>query len=304
MTTIEKPAGLDDAMDGIGLAAGAANIIMQLSWPGVGYGVYESRVESGRLFDHPYKRSRTTLSYLAVAAKGTDDEKRLFRNGVNKAHAQVRSTGASPVEYNAFDPELQLWVAACIYRGFEDVHRALYGPIPAHAIDYFYQRGATFGTTLQVKPDMWPADRELFEEYWNDSLAKVRIDDVIREHLLSIARMEFLPKPVSLVAGPINMFFTAGSCRNGSATRCCCRGHPATNADSTASCAQSARSTSNFRLRSAKRRTDYSWPTCGGGSRPDARWCSGVRWRSESLLKFAPAWAGAGENRQKPSVPM
>jgi uncharacterized protein (DUF2236 family) len=210
MTTIEKPAGLDDAMDGIGLAAGAANIIMQLSWPGVGYGVYESRVESGRLFDHPYKRSRTTLSYLAVAAKGTDDEKRLFRNGVNKAHAQVRSTGASPVEYNAFDPELQLWVAACIYRGFEDVHRALYGPIPAHAIDYFYQRGATFGTTLQVKPDMWPADRELFEEYWNDSLAKVRIDDVIREHLLSIARMEFLPKPVSLVAGPINMFFTAG----------------------------------------------------------------------------------------------
>lgn len=123
MTILEKPAGLDDTMDGLGLAAGAANIIMQLSWPQVGYGVFESRVESGRLFDHPLKRTRTTLTYLAVAARGTDDEKRLFRDGVNKAHAQVRSTAASPVKYNAFDHELQLWVAACIYRGFEDVPR-------------------------------------------------------------------------------------------------------------------------------------------------------------------------------------
>jgi uncharacterized protein (DUF2236 family) len=210
MTTIDKPAGLDDTMDGLGLAAGAANIIMQLSWPGVGYGVFESRVESGRLFDHPIKRARTTLTYLAVAAVGTDEEKKLFRNGVNKAHAQVRSTEASPVKYNAFDPALQLWVASCIYRGFEDVHRALYGPIPDHAIEYFYQRGSTFGTTLQVPRDMWPADRKAFEEYWNEGLEKVRIDDVIREHLLSIAKIEFLPRPVSRVFGPVNLFFTAG----------------------------------------------------------------------------------------------
>ncbi|WP_231611541.1 oxygenase MpaB family protein, partial [Rhodococcus sp. CX] len=94
-------------MDGIGLAAGAANIIMQLSWPGVGYGVFESRVESGRLFDHPFKRTRTTLGYLAVAARGTEEERKLFRDAVNRSHRQVRSTAESPVKYNAFDPELQ-----------------------------------------------------------------------------------------------------------------------------------------------------------------------------------------------------
>ncbi|MBS9375352.1 oxygenase MpaB family protein [Rhodococcus sp. B50] len=209
-TTVDKPAGLDDTMDGLGLAAGAANIIMQLSWPGVGYGVYESRVESGRLFDHPIKRTRTTLTYLAVAARGTDDEKRLFRRGVNKAHAQVRSTESSPVEYNAMDPELQLWVASCIYRGFEDVHRALYGPIPDDAIEYFYQNGATFGTTLQVPQHMWPKDRAAFEQYWEDNLHKVKIDDTIREHLLSIARIEFLPQPVPALFGKLNLFFTAG----------------------------------------------------------------------------------------------
>ncbi len=210
MTTTEKPAGLDDTMDGLGLVAGAANIIMQLSWPGVGYGVFESRVESGRLFDHPFKRTRTTLGYLAVAARGTDDERKLFRQAVNRSHRQVRSTEDSPVEYNAFDPELQLWVASCIYRGFEDVHRALYGPIPDEYIDYFYRNGARFGTTLQVEPDMWPADREAFEEYWVESLKKVHIDDRIREHLLSITKLEFMPGPTALLFGRINLFFTAG----------------------------------------------------------------------------------------------
>lgn len=210
MTTLEKPAGLDDTMDGLGLAAGAANIIMQLSWPAVGYGVFESRVESGRLFDHPVKRTRTTLTYLAVAACGTDEEKELFRDGVNKAHAQVRSTGASPVKYNAFDHELQLWVAACIYRGFEDVRRSLYGPVDEDAVDYFYQRGAAFGTTLQVPPSKWPKDRDAFEQYWKEGLENVRIDPVIREHLLSIARIEFLPQPIPFLFGRLNLFFTAG----------------------------------------------------------------------------------------------
>jgi len=43
-------------MLGVGLLAGAANVIMQLARPGVGYGVLESRVESGRIDRHPIKR--------------------------------------------------------------------------------------------------------------------------------------------------------------------------------------------------------------------------------------------------------
>ncbi|MFZ2172529.1 MAG: oxygenase MpaB family protein [Rhodococcus sp. (in: high G+C Gram-positive bacteria)] len=209
-TSFEVPDRLDQAMDGAGLVAGAANIIMQLAHPGVGYGVYESKVESGQLFRHPIKRSRTTLTYLVVAARGTDEEKALFRKGVNRAHAKVRSTPDSPVQYNAFDPELQLWVAACIYRGFEDVTRALHGELSPEASEYFYKEGATFGTTLQVPEDMWPADREAFEEYWNNALEKVSIDDTIREHVLSIARLEFVHPIISRLVGPMNLFFTRG----------------------------------------------------------------------------------------------
>ncbi|HEY3996054.1 MAG TPA: hypothetical protein VGM40_08840, partial [Mycobacterium sp.] len=41
--------GIDEAMMGVTLLAGPANVIMQLARPGVGYGVMESRVDSGRV---------------------------------------------------------------------------------------------------------------------------------------------------------------------------------------------------------------------------------------------------------------
>ena len=55
---------------GVALLAGPANVIVQLARPGVGYGVMESRVESGRVGLHPIKRARTTFTYLAVATGG------------------------------------------------------------------------------------------------------------------------------------------------------------------------------------------------------------------------------------------
>ncbi|PWD41291.1 hypothetical protein ACN93_19975 [Gordonia paraffinivorans] len=184
---------------GIGVIAGAANVIMQLSHPAVGYGVYESRVDSGNLFKHPLKRGRTTLSYLAVAGLGSAKDRKAYRKAVGKAHAKVRSTADSPVKYNAFDPELQLWVAACLYRGTEDVHRIFGGM--TEVTDEFYQAGAVFGTTLQVPREAWPADRAAFEQYWNDTVEVLEIDPSIREYLLRIARAEFLGPVVTRLLG-------------------------------------------------------------------------------------------------------
>ena len=94
----------------------AANVIMQLALPGVGYGVLESPVDTGNVYKHPFKRARTTGTYLAVATIGTESDRALIRDAVDVAHRQVRSTSSSPVSYNAFDPKLQLWVASRLYR--------------------------------------------------------------------------------------------------------------------------------------------------------------------------------------------
>ncbi|MFI5608557.1 oxygenase MpaB family protein [Amycolatopsis sp. NPDC051903] len=198
---------LGKAMVGIGLMAGSANVIMQLGWPPVGYGVLESRVESGNLFKHPLKRARTTGTYLAVAAFGTDDERAAYRRAVNRSHVQVKSTADSSVAYNAFDPELQLWVAACLYKGLEDVHTAFFGGTPSEAL---YAEAVVLGTTLQVKPEMWPRDREAFADYWQRGLGAVRIDGRTRAYLRDIVDLKFLPQPFPLVFGAFHRFVTTG----------------------------------------------------------------------------------------------
>jgi uncharacterized protein (DUF2236 family) len=197
-----------DSVTGLALAAASANIIMQLSRLPIGHGVAESKVYSGRLDRHPVKRSRTTLSYVAVAMLGTDAERELMRREVNRSHRQVRSDG--PIAYNAFDRELQLWVAACLYMGTEQIYEMLWGRPNPEQLELFYRHGARFGTTLQVPEDLWPADRAAFEDYWNASLELVKTDEATRAFLFGLIDMKNLPPRLSRAAGPLNRFLTTG----------------------------------------------------------------------------------------------
>jgi uncharacterized protein (DUF2236 family) len=188
----------------------AANVIMQLAAPAIGYGVLESPVDSGNVYKHPLKRSRTTGYYLAAATVGTDADRALVRKEIDKVHAMVRSTASSPVSYNAFDPRLQLWVAACLYRYYIDQHEFLYGSLDEAAADAVYQDAKKLGTTLQVRENMWPADRVAFDAYWKSSLEDLRIDPPVREHLYGVATAAFLPTPLRQLVGPVNLFATTG----------------------------------------------------------------------------------------------
>ncbi len=171
------------------LLAGVANVIMQLANAPVGRGVVESRVESGSLLKHPVKRTRTTLSYLSVAALGNAEDRKAYREAVNSAHRQVHSTAESPVKYNAMDPKLQLWVTACLYKGWEDV-ALLYGK-PGEVTDEAYQQGAVMGTTLQVPREMWPATRADFQQYWDETVEGIEIDPEVRDYLMKLTQLRF-----------------------------------------------------------------------------------------------------------------
>ncbi|MFA1537955.1 oxygenase MpaB family protein [Actinomadura monticuli] len=197
-----------DTFSGIALAAAAANVVMQLARLPIGHGVAESKVESGRVDKHPVKRARTTLTYIAVAMLGSEDERKAMRQEVNRAHRQVRAK--EPVPYNAFDPELQLWVAACLYFGVEMIYEILYGkPTPEEAAE-LYRYGARFGTTLQMKPELWPPDRAAFEEYWQDGVRKIEMDDVTRAYLRDLTELRFLHAPVRIGLGRFHTFMTLG----------------------------------------------------------------------------------------------
>lgn len=197
-------------LDGVGLLGGAANVVLQLALLPVGYGVSESKVESGSILHRPLKRARTTFTYLSVAMLGTSDEKLAYRRAVNWAHAQVRSSETSSVKYNAFDPELQMWVAACLFYGFADTYTKFHGTPSQQTIKEFYALASPLGTTLQVRPGMWPADLDAFNAYWERGLQKLHVDEKVRAFLMQVVDLTFLGPVVSKVLGPFPRFVTTG----------------------------------------------------------------------------------------------
>ena len=199
-----------DAMDFWSFAAGPANVIMQLAWPQVGYGVVESKVDSGNLLKHPWKRARTTFQYLAVAIIGSEADRAAFREAVNDAHRQVKSEPGAAVKYNAFDRELQMWVAACLFVGLEDTYQLLRGEMTSEQSEQFYRSAWPLGTTLQVTEDQWPATRGEFDAFWVAACERVAMDDTVRRYLRDLVNLKMVNPLLGLPFRPLLKFLTAG----------------------------------------------------------------------------------------------
>ncbi|MFE5285945.1 oxygenase MpaB family protein [Nocardia sp. NPDC056611] len=206
----KRPPKLEDALDFWQFSGAAANVAMQMARPGVGHGVADSKVHSGALMVHPWKRLRTTASYLAVAILGTPEEKVAFREAVNVAHRQVKSEPGVAVRYNAFDRDLQLWVAACLYIGFEDSYQLLNGKMNPEQAEAFYSTSAPLGTTLQVTDEMWPATRAEFDEYWVRACEQVAADEKIRAFIDDLLHLRMIHWYLRVIFGGLLRFLTVG----------------------------------------------------------------------------------------------
>jgi uncharacterized protein (DUF2236 family) len=197
-------------LNGLALAPAGANVVMQLAQLPVGRGVAESRVDGGALIKHPIKRTRTTLGYIVAVLLGDDEMREYMRREVNRQHRDVHAREGDDVEYNAFDPDLQLWVAACMYRGSLDAVALVNNDPSDDLLDELYAHCARFATTLQVPAERWPEDRHAFDEYWNEALGRVLMDDVTREYLRGMVRLRFLPPVLNTWLGPLHEFIVTG----------------------------------------------------------------------------------------------
>jgi uncharacterized protein (DUF2236 family) len=160
----------DLAGEGILLAAGGRAILLQIADPSVARGVAEHSDFASR----PLDRLEGTLGYIYAVVFGTPAELARARRIVGRAHASVRSSepaaDRSAPAYSAYDPDLQLWVAATLYDSAVTMFERCFGPLPDEAADRIYREYAVLGTALQVPDGRWPADRDAFRAYWDERL--------------------------------------------------------------------------------------------------------------------------------------
>lgn len=177
-----------------GLMLGSGSAVMyQLALWGVGKGV----AEHSNTMQRPIDRLRTTLSYVYVMGLGTDEERDAIARMVNRAHVPVKGEG-----YTAFDPELQLWVAATLAETAKQMYEKIFGSIDEVTQEHLYREGQVYGNVLQVKPEMWPATRAEFDVYWERMQGEFRADPQIQRYaraLLSTKDAKWFVKPLSPV---------------------------------------------------------------------------------------------------------
>lgn len=161
----------DVSAEAILLAGGARALLLQIANPAVGHAV----AEHSDFVNRPLDRLHGTLTYLYVIGFGTPEEVRRVARNVGQAHEPVRSA-----EYDARDPELQLWVAATIVDTARRVYELVHGPLDESEAQSLLESGATVATALGVPQSAWPATLAAFAAYWDAREAELRVDDTTR----------------------------------------------------------------------------------------------------------------------------
>lgn len=215
MTTDSTPGaalGIRDlAPESVLVLAGGRAILLQLANPAVGHGVARHSDFAAR----PWDRLTGTLSYVYAVTCGTPIDRAAAVRRVSLAHRPVHSARPGSAQathepaYNAFDPQLQLWVAATLYESATRMHDLIYGPLADADAESVYRDYGVLGTALQVPVGLWPADRAAFAEYWDRAVAALGTDETTR----SVARQLLYPTtgPIWLrLAMPLARLVTTG----------------------------------------------------------------------------------------------
>lgn len=156
--------------------AGAA-VAWQLAYPGVGRGV----ARHSQTLRRPFSRLRATMSYIYAVSLGTDEDRATIARHVNRAHVPVQGE-----DYSAFDRDLQLWVAATLYRGGLEMYELFVGPVPESSREPLYQEAWAFGRTLQVADEQWPPTADAFDAWWESRQLELRVDEEVRAYLHAV----------------------------------------------------------------------------------------------------------------------
>ncbi|WP_440710584.1 oxygenase MpaB family protein [Herbiconiux sp. YIM B11900] len=128
-------------------------------------------------------------------------------SGTTRSAASGDASPSGDPQYDARDPELQLWVAATLYETAVTVYELVHGPLAPGDAERVYREYALLGTALQMPEELWPADRAAFRAYWSGMLERLHVDATVQDVADTLLRAE--NAPLAIRAGmPLARFVT------------------------------------------------------------------------------------------------
>ncbi|WP_433476579.1 oxygenase MpaB family protein [Spirillospora sp. CA-142024] len=175
--------------EGALIAAGGAASLLQTAHPKVAQGVYDHSYTA----DDPLRRLRNTMGWLYTVQFGTREEAETLSALITKGHESV--TGP---DYEANDPELQVWVASTLFavavQFYELVFRRKFDE---GELEEFYRQTKVYATILGCPEERMPETYEEFREYYAGMVRTLEITEASR----AIAEQVLHPR---LPGGPLN----------------------------------------------------------------------------------------------------
>ncbi|WP_030173440.1 oxygenase MpaB family protein [Spirillospora albida] len=177
--------------EGALIAAGGAASLLQTAHPKVAQGVFDHSYTA----EDPVRRLRNTMGWLYVVQFGTREEAETLSAFVTKGHDSI--TGP---DYQANDPELQVWVAATLFAVATQFYQLLFRRrFTERELEEYYGQTKIYATILGCPEERMPATYRDFREYYANMVNTLRISDVSR----AVAEQVLDPKvPAGLLAAP------------------------------------------------------------------------------------------------------
>ncbi|WP_433466516.1 oxygenase MpaB family protein [Spirillospora sp. CA-128828] len=175
--------------EGALIAAGGAASLLQTAHPKVAQGVYDHSYTA----DDPLRRLRNTMGWLYTVQFGTREEAETLSALVTKGHESV--TGP---DYEANDPELQVWVASTLFAVAVQFYQLLFRrTFDDGELEEFYRQTKVYATILGCPEERMPGTYEEFREYYAGMVRTLEITEASR----AIAEQVLHPR---LPGGPLN----------------------------------------------------------------------------------------------------
>jgi uncharacterized protein (DUF2236 family) len=169
---------------------------------------FEGFFMSTGALDDPYKRLHRTGVVMNEIVWGSRAKADAYTARVRKAHAGVRGVlprdaGPFPAgtPYAADDPDLLLWVLACLVDSADLSYRNYVGPLSRDERDELWQGYRVVGSCFGLAADDMPADIEGFDAYMQEMVDgdMLWVTDKARE----LGRKIVLSPPVGLKYRPV-----------------------------------------------------------------------------------------------------